>query len=145
MVDTQMSEKQNSYIVKDLAGLDNLAKQILLKSTAKVFLFYGDLGAGKTSLIKSMVKHLGIEEQVSSPTYALINEYQSNDLLVYHMDLYRLKYEEEAYDIGIEDYLYSDNYSFIEWPQVIEGIIDVPYHVIKLEELEDNTRKLLFK
>lgn len=89
----------------------------------RIFLFYGDLGAGKTTLIKSVCKLLGVKEQVSSPTFSIINEYKAKDRPVYHFDLYRLKNIEEAMDIGLEEYIESGAYCFIEWPEKIEAFI----------------------
>ena len=93
-------------------------------STQKIFAFHGELGAGKTTFIKALCKELGVNENMSSPSFALVNEYrdQKNNP-VYHLDLYRLKSEREALDIGLEEYLDSGNYCFIEWPEIIEHLL----------------------
>lgn len=107
--------------------LNVIAEKILEEAKNRnisVLTFYGDLGAGKTTLIKAMTKTLGIDE-ANSPTFSLINEYlDNNGAKVYHMDLYRLESKEEAMDIGIEDYLFSGNLVMIEWPQVIEPLLE---------------------
>lgn len=94
----------------------------------------GELGAGKTALVKALVKALGLSAEVSSPTFSLVNEYSSDAIAaVYHIDLYRLDNIEEALEMGIEDYLHSGKWIFIEWPEVIETIMPMPYLCILLE------------
>jgi len=106
-----------------LKEIDTVAKFILDNVTSKVLLLYGDMGAGKTTLIKSLVKALGGQDDVSSPTFSIVNEYNVLDGLVYHFDLYRLKDIEEAYNFGIEEYLYSNQWIIMEWPQLIESLL----------------------
>jgi len=106
-----------------LKEIDTLAKFILDNVTSKVLLLYGDMGAGKTTLIKSLVKALGSHDDVSSPTFSIVNEYKVLDGLVYHFDLYRLKDIEEAYHFGIEEYLNSNQWIIMEWPQVLESLL----------------------
>lgn len=106
-----------------LKQIDTIAKTILDNVTSKVLLLYGDMGAGKTTLIKSLVKALGSQDDVSSPTFSIVNEYKILDGLVYHFDLYRLKDIEEAYNFGIEDYLDSNQWIIMEWPQLIESLL----------------------
>ena len=108
---------------KNIEDLDQVVA-FLQTLNANIFLLYGELGAGKTTLVQSFCKILGARDDVNSPSYGLINEYECENRKVYHMDLYRLKSLEEALDIGVEEYLYADAYNFIEWPQVIEGILD---------------------
>lgn len=90
----------------------------------RVFAFYGEMGAGKTTFIKALCSELGVTDIIQSPTFAIINEYRrQNGEPVYHFDFYRIKKLEEAYDIGYEDYLYSGCYCFIEWPELIEELL----------------------
>ncbi|MBK8389576.1 MAG: tRNA (adenosine(37)-N6)-threonylcarbamoyltransferase complex ATPase subunit type 1 TsaE [Saprospiraceae bacterium] len=116
-----------TYFSHSVLDLNVIAEKILEEAKNRnisVLTFYGDLGAGKTTLIKAMTKTLGIDE-ANSPTFSLINEYlDKNGAKVYHMDLYRLESKEEAMDIGIEDYLFSGNLVMIEWPQVIEPLLE---------------------
>ncbi len=91
---------------------------------ARVFAFYGKMGSGKTTFIKAICRVLGVREVVQSPSFAIINEYRLDDNMgVYHFDFYRIKKQEEALDIGYEDYFYSGNYCFIEWPELIEPLL----------------------
>ncbi|MXV49741.1 tRNA (adenosine(37)-N6)-threonylcarbamoyltransferase complex ATPase subunit type 1 TsaE [Pedobacter sp. HMF7647] len=89
----------------------------------RVFLFYGDMGAGKTTFIKALCQSLGVQASVSSPTFSIVNEYPSEAGPVYHFDFYRIKTQEEALDIGIEEYFYSSHYCFVEWPEKIPDLI----------------------
>ena len=109
----------------------------------KVFAFYGKMGAGKTTFIKALCEVLGVEDVITSPTFAIINEYtDGNGDPIYHFDFYRIKKLEEVYDMGYEDYFYSGNLCLLEWPELIEEIL--PENVIKvtIEEQPDGTRKL---
>jgi len=112
----------------------------------KILLFIGNMGVGKTTLIKSLSRILGVKGNTSSPTFSLVNEYQINDnQLVYHFDCYRLKTEVEALDMGIDDYLYSGNWCFIEWPEKIESLIPEKCSTINIEQLPNGFRKLIYK
>ena len=107
---------------------------------------YGPMGAGKTTFVRALCRALGIAENVSSPTFAIVNEYslaQSGDA-VYHLDLYRLKTLQEAMDIGVENYLEDEHYCFIEWPELIEPLLPRDAFRIKLELVIDSQRKILF-
>lgn len=103
--------------------ITEVAKQILDEVTSKTLLFYGEMGSGKTTLIKSLVKSLGCTDDVSSPTFSIVNEYKTGNDLVYHFDLYRIEDEEEAYNFGIEDYLNTDAWMFIEWPERLSNLL----------------------
>jgi tRNA threonylcarbamoyladenosine biosynthesis protein TsaE len=108
-----------------------------------VWLFEGEMGAGKTTLIKEICKALGVHETVSSPTYSLVNEYRDakgNDL--YHFDFYRINNEEEASDIGADDYFYSGEYCFIEWPTKIPSLLPDSYCTISIKVVADYKRKV---
>ena len=126
----------------NLSEIDHIAEQVLHQNVAKVILFHGEMGAGKTTFIKALAKALGVEKATSSPTFSLVNEYQAKNGLVYHFDVYRLKNESEAFDFGIEDYLYSGNWCFIEWAEKIPNLIPDNHSIITLEVLENGNRKL---
>lgn len=126
--------------VKSIDELPDLAKEVLAKFESKrVFLLKGDLGAGKTTFIKVLCEQLGVEEDMSSPTFSLINEYKGANGPVYHMDLYRLKDEMEAYDIGLEDILDSGSYCFIEWPEKIYNLLSDDFVRVSIH-VRDNLR-----
>ena len=124
---------KKEFEVGSLDQNDAVAASILASfENYKVFLFEGDLGAGKTTFTQSFCKHLGVKDEVTSPTYTIINEYVSTSgSSVFHADMYRIKDLGEAIETGIEDYLYSGNYFFIEWPQLLTPIL--PYKFVKLE------------
>ncbi len=114
---------------------------IQVSSGEKITFLYGELGAGKTTFVKRLVRKLGSEDEVSSPTYSLVNEYDVIGGKLFHIDLYRLKDEQEALEIGIEDYLYSGHYCLIEWPQVIEKLVERAVE-IKITTNEDKSRSV---
>ena len=119
--------------VVELRDINVLASDIISAAEEKLMVFKGDLGSGKTTLIKSLIQSLGIKEQGSSPSFSLINVYENEHCKVYHCDLYRLKSYEEALDIGLEDYLADEvSWCFIEWPEVVEFLLPKPYHLIEL-------------
>ncbi|EGV44898.1 tRNA (adenosine(37)-N6)-threonylcarbamoyltransferase complex ATPase subunit type 1 TsaE [Bizionia argentinensis JUB59] len=128
-----------------LNDLDIIAQTILSVITHKVIIFNGDMGTGKTTLIKALVKQLGSKDDVSSPTFSLVNTYETSNWDIYHFDLYRLNSIEEAYDFGIEDYFISDNWLFIEWPEIIKELLPNDYHIISLETLGVEKRQLTLK
>lgn len=131
-------------IIYDLDDISAIAKRIVsLIQEYKVITFTGDLGAGKTTLINSICKVLGVKEIVSSPTFAIIQEYRANDNLIYHMDLYRLKNVQEAIDAGVEDCLLSGELCLVEWPEKAKGLFAGESISISLESLSANRRKLL--
>lgn len=131
--------------IYELNQIDEVAQHIIAQLKYPTILFYGDLGAGKTTLIKALVKALGSDDSVSSPTFSLINEYKTRDGdTIYHLDLYRLKEENEAYDIGIEEILDSGSLKFIEWPQKINNLIDNNVHSAKISSINESKRKLEF-
>ena len=123
--------------------LNKVAKQIIAHNPKKVILFNGEMGVGKTTLIKEICKFLGVKDATSSPTFSLVNEYQlPNNQFVYHFDVYRLKIESEALDMGIDEYLYSGNWCFIEWAEKIPNLIPKEHSIITIELLLDGKRKL---
>ena len=109
-----------------------------------VFALYGKMGAGKTTFIKALCQELGVEDGVTSPTFAVINEYRSDIAgeLIYHFDFYRIKKLEEVYDMGYEDYFYSGALCFIEWPELVEELLPGNTIKVTIEELVDGSRKL---
>lgn len=126
-----------------LDNLSNTAKEILANAKHKTFLFYGEMGMGKTTLIKELAKQLGVKEEASSPTFSLVNEYQTiKKETLYHFDFYRINHEEEAYDIGLEEYLYSDAWCFIEWPSILENLLPLESVKLYITKNEDNSRTI---
>lgn len=113
------------YSLHSLADLGKVVPQFLADfSSSRIFAFHGELGAGKTTFIKAICAELGVKDAMSSPSFSLVNEYHDkNGNSIYHFDLYRLKSPEEAFEIGMEEYLYSSNYCFIEWPERAEEIL----------------------
>lgn len=136
----------NTLIVDyNLESLDSVAQAIIKAVKHKVILFDGAMGTGKTTLIKALVKKLGSSDDVSSPTFSLVNTYHTSNSDIYHFDLYRLNSMEEAYDFGIEDYLESNNWLFIEWPEIIKELLSDDFHIISIEHLGTEKRQLTFK
>ena len=130
-------------ITFSIEQLDLVAKQILEQNPSKVLLFNGEMGAGKTTLIKKLCENLGVNEPTSSPTFSLVNEYYTtNNQYIYHFDCYRLKTEIEALDMGIDEYLYSGHWCFIEWAEKISNLIPEQHSVITIKVLPDGNRKL---
>lgn len=130
-------------VIFSLDQLEEVAKQIIAQKPNKVILFHGEMGVGKTTLIKQLCKTLGVSGTTSSPTFSLVNEYQTTDnKIVNHFDFYRLNDEVEAMDIGIDDYLYSGNWCFIEWAEKIPNLIPDEHSVITIELLPDGKRSL---
>jgi tRNA threonylcarbamoyladenosine biosynthesis protein TsaE len=130
-------------IVFSLDQLEEVAQKIIDQNPNKVILFHGEMGVGKTTLIKQLCKSLGVTDATSSPTFSLVNEYQTKEnQLVYHFDFYRLNHETEALDMGVDDYLYSGNWCFIEWAEKIPNLIPESHSVITIELLPDGKRAL---
>lgn len=125
-----------------LSEIDSVAQELLTRSKSKTLLFYGEMGAGKTTLIKALVKNLGAEDIASSPTFSLVNEYSSENGTIYHFDFYRIEDETEALDMGIEDYLDSPTWKFIEWPQKIEKFIDEEFQKVEITTIDEALREL---
>jgi tRNA threonylcarbamoyladenosine biosynthesis protein TsaE len=128
-----------------IADINSVAKEILQTIDSKVLLFYGELGVGKTTLIGEIVKELGGSSDVSSPTFSIVNEYEVKEGLVFHFDFFRIKNEEEVYDIGFEEYLDSDNWIFMEWPEKIASLLPDHVNEIHLEKEQENSRIIKLK
>lgn len=130
----------------DIDTIDAAAQMLLQRlGSAKKVAIYGAMGAGKTTLVRALCQVLGIRENVSSPTFAIVNEYslQNSQSLVYHFDLYRLKSLQEIIDIDVENYLGDDNYCFVEWPELLEPLLPPDAVRIKLEFIDSSRRKIL--
>lgn len=125
-----------------LDELPKVAAQIIEKAASKTVLFVGEMGAGKTTLIKEIVRQLGSVDRVSSPTFSLVNEYGTPNGLVFHFDFHRIENESEAYEIGFEEYLFSGAWVLIEWPEKISSLLPKNAAIVKIETLQNNFRKL---
>ena len=126
----------------NLDQITEIAQTILENVQSKTVLFYGEMGAGKTTLISAIVKEMGSTDFASSPTFSLVNEYEVTNGTVYHFDLYRIKNQYEALDMGIEDYLYSGSWNFIEWPEKIVNLLPEKVTILELSIAEDGCRVL---
>ena len=132
-----------TYERVSLEGLYEVANELLfLGSRVKIWLFYGEMGSGKTTLIKAICSALKVDDLVSSPTFSIVNEYKSAAGKVYHFDFYRIKNEREAFEIGTEEYFYSGEYCFIEWPEKIPSIIPSAYVKISIQPNEKEHRTI---
>jgi len=128
--------------LSDLSALQKSARLLLNEfPDERIFAFYGAMGAGKTTFIKAICHELGSNDYVTSPTFALINEYSTSEgSVIYHFDFYRIKKLEEAFDLGYEDYIYSGNYCFIEWPEMIEQLLPEGIVEVRIKEGEKGVR-----
>ncbi len=144
-------------IIKDIDSIRQAAQQFVSNiGNHKVFAFYGAMGAGKTTFIKAICEELGVDDVITSPTFAIVNEYTitlppspntlhpSPNTPIYHFDFYRIKRIEEVYDMGYEEYFYSGSLCFIEWPELIEDILPDDAVRVTISEQEDGTRKVAF-
>jgi tRNA threonylcarbamoyladenosine biosynthesis protein TsaE len=129
-----------------LDQINDIAAKIIAQNPHKIIIFNGEMGAGKTTLINALCKKLGVLDATSSPTFSLVNEYITIDKqLVYHFDFYRIKTENEALDMGVDDYLYSNHYCFIEWAEKISNLVPEKHSVINISVLENGLRELMLK
>ncbi|MDD4921324.1 MAG: tRNA (adenosine(37)-N6)-threonylcarbamoyltransferase complex ATPase subunit type 1 TsaE [Bacteroidales bacterium] len=133
----------------EIASLNQIhqAAKAFLKATEgkTIFAFYGAMGAGKTSFIKAICEELGVKDVINSPTFAIVNEYSTPDGgSIYHFDFYRINKTEEAFDLGYEEYFYSGQYCFIEWPEMIESLLPENCLAVHIEEMPDGKRSIVF-
>lgn len=134
-------------IIKDLDHIRKAAREFISKmGEGSVFAFYGSMGAGKTTFVKAICEELGVEDVITSPTFAIVNEYRADSTgeLIYHFDFYRIKKLEEVYDMGYEDYFYSGALCFIEWPELIEELLPEDAVRVTIKETEDGCRSVMF-
>ncbi|MXV37443.1 tRNA (adenosine(37)-N6)-threonylcarbamoyltransferase complex ATPase subunit type 1 TsaE [Flavobacteriaceae bacterium Ap0902] len=129
---------------EQLEDLPQIVQELIPRIEHNVVQFRGDMGAGKTTLIKEIIKQLGSQDEVSSPTYALVNEYETEAGTVYHFDFYRINDESEAYDMGWEEYADSENLCLVEWPEKIESLIPEKNHILQIEN-QNNVRIITFQ
>lgn len=129
-----------SYTLEEIS---RIAALILKASSSKTVLFYGEMGSGKTTLVKELVHQLGSLDPVSSPTFSLVNEYRGKESLIYHFDFYRIEQEEEAFDIGFEEYLDAEHWKFIEWPEKIVGLLPESFTEVILKTPKPDCRTIV--
>ena len=131
--------------IQDLAHLNEAARTFIENmGDHTVFAFYGHMGAGKTTFIKAICEALGVDDVITSPTFAIVNEYTAQGSPIYHFDFYRIKKLEEVYDMGFEDYFYSGELCLIEWPELIEELLPSDAVKVSIQEKEDGSRAILF-
>jgi len=141
-----MTPPVSNLNITSLADLPGAAQLLLnFAGSQKIFLFYGNMGAGKTTFIKELCAHLGVEESVTSPTFSIVNEYNGSTTQVYHFDFYRLKNQEEALDMGYEEYFYSGNYCLIEWPEKIPDLLPLNYIKVNIQVTDAQSRVFTFE
>lgn len=130
-------------MIYNLSEIEHIAKTIISSSKSNILLFYGEMGAGKTTLVKLLAKELGVQETASSPTFSIVNEYISdNNKVLYHFDFYRLEKEEEALDLGFEEYLTQGDWIFIEWPEKITSFLPLNAQKITITTISADKRQL---
>jgi len=129
----------NTFYANNLQELDEIGNQLLENfGNQKKIVFFGEMGVGKTTLIKSICKALNVQDIVTSPTFSVVNEYQTDiGIAIFHFDFFRIKNKEELLDLGFEEYIYSDNYCLIEWPEKAEGLLDDNFVEIRMTKNKD--------
>lgn len=131
--------------VNHLNELNSAAKALLsFSGEEQIFIFEGEMGAGKTTFIKALCEELGVTANVSSPTFSIVNEYEAGDKTIYHFDFYRIKNLQEAYDIGYEEYFYSGNICLIEWPERVAELLPESYIKVEITTLSPDQRAFRF-
>jgi tRNA threonylcarbamoyladenosine biosynthesis protein TsaE len=143
-----MQEREGELIFSNvsIAELADVCKRLLSAAAEqRIWIFVGEMGAGKTTLIKELGRQLHVLDTMSSPTFSIINEYRiAQNANIFHFDFYRIKNEAEAVDIGVEDYLYSGNYCFVEWPEKIPSLLPDVYCKVKIETSDIHFRTIVF-
>ena len=131
--------------INDIENIHEAAREFINQiGDARVFAFYGKMGTGKTTFIKAICEELGCQDVITSPTFAIVNEYSSDTTPIYHFDFYRIKKLEEVYDMGYEEYFYSGALCLIEWPELIEEILPDDAVRVNINEQEDGSRTITF-
>lgn len=140
--------KEYTIKIKGLEDYPQAAREFIGQMQgARIFAFYGKMGSGKTTLIKSICEELGVEDSINSPTFAIVNEYEDREhRTIFHFDFYRIKSLEEVYNMGYEEYVYSDAICFMEWPELIEELLPEETTKVYIEENSEGERevKILF-
>ena len=133
--------------VRSEGELDKAAQQIIdFAGDKMIWLFYGNMGSGKTTIIKAISKVFGVEDMVQSPTFSIVNEYRNTEnTIFYHFDFYRIKNETEALDVGVDEYFDSGNYCFIEWPQKISSLLPEKFFKIEIQISSENSRTIILR
>lgn len=131
-----------TFEIKSLETIGDTATEFIRNmGDNTVFAFHGEMGAGKTTFIKAICEKLGVDDTITSPTFAIINEYRSDSgELIYHFDFYRIKSEVEAFDFGYEDYFFSGSLCFIEWPERVDSLLPPDTVNVSVKEIEDGRR-----
>lgn len=143
----QLKNKYMDIKINNLETIDEAARQFIDNmGRARVFAFYGKMGAGKTTFVKAVCRRLGVDDVITSPTFAIVNEYTSATTgdTIYHFDFYRIKKLDEVYDMGYEEYFYGGNLCFIEWPELVESLLPEDAVKVTISEAEDGTRTVSF-
>ena len=147
LVTCQLKNKHMDIKINNLETIDEAARQFIDNmGRARVFAFYGKMGAGKTTFVKAVCRRLGVDDVITSPTFAIVNEYTSATTgdTIYHFDFYRIKKLDEVYDMGYEEYFYGGNLCFIEWPELVESLLPEDAVKVTISEAEDGTRTVSF-
>lgn len=134
-------------IIKSLEDIDGAARTFAANmGDSRVFAFYGSMGAGKTTFIKALCRHMGVDDVITSPTFSIVNEYHraGGSGIIYHFDFYRIKRLDEVYDMGYEEYFYSGSPCFIEWPELIEDLLPEDAVKVTIGETEGGARTVSF-
>jgi tRNA threonylcarbamoyladenosine biosynthesis protein TsaE len=129
-----------------VASMPEVANELLKAGfNCKVWVLRGEMGSGKTTLVKALVNKLGLSDWVTSPTFSIVNEYGSDENRVYHFDFYRLKRDTEALDLGFEEYLASGKLCLIEWAEKVDAFLPTDFFEVRIETIDEHTREIYFR